>query len=105
MAVVVTDLKAYVGSTSINDQAALERALALAVVLVDEFVYGAYLVDDLRPLPTVVLDEAYLLVAAELFERQEKPDGMYESGGPVMRTTRDPLKPALGLLRRWLVTF
>jgi hypothetical protein len=104
MAVVVDDLRAFVGATVAKDNNALQRCLNLATVMVDEFVDGCTLVNDLNPVPTVVRDECYLQVAAELFERQESPSGQYETG-PVMRTVRPPLAPVYGLLRQWVVFF
>lgn len=99
-------LATYVGA-DYTQEAALTRLLELAKALVDGLLDGSRLVNELKPVPAVVLDECYLQVAAELFDRSQTPSsGQYTpEGGVQLRVSRDPLRPAYGILRRWVVPF
>lgn len=99
MAIGWGDLAAYVGS---DDQDALERALATADALVDN-----YINTSIGGVPEEVRDEAALKVASELFHAKNAPNGISQfaafDGAPV-RVARDPMVAAYPLLNRFLVT-
>jgi len=95
------DLKTHVGA-DYEDDAALQRHWSVATALVLNWAAGA-------TVPAVVLDEAILLVAAELFDRAKTPSvnsGQF-ADSPVapVRSTRDPLNPAYKILRPWVAPF
>lgn len=94
------DLNKYVGGTY-EHSAEAERNWELASVMVDKYI-GA------KTIPPVVRDEAILQVAAELMDRGNGPVapnvGQFAVGTP-LRVARDPMAPAYGILKRWVVPF
>lgn len=84
----------------------VEESLTVATALVDDFV-------GVGQVPAEVLDLSYTIVAADLFNRRNAPngivnsqfvgaDGVTQTG---MRIARDPLNGVYGLLRRWVLTW
>lgn len=88
-------LRAYVNAHEADD-AALERAWDSAAALVAAYV-------GLSVVPPVVLQQATLLVAAELFQRRNAPNGIAQFATPDgysgIRVARDPMLSAYPLLR------
>lgn len=99
MAATYEDLRTHVNA-GVSDDAVLERCWNNAVLLVNKFV-GSNVV------PAPVLEEAYLVVGAELAERTLAPQPVagYENPSVPLRITRDPLNPAHAILRPWMVPF
>lgn len=103
MAVAVTDLKAYVGAGD-EHTAVLASSLQVAAELISKYVGGAAVPDN-------VLDRCTLMVAADLFERRNAPNGIvnqqYQSfdgvGQAPARIARDPLAGVYALLGRYVL--
>lgn len=79
----------------------VKHCFDLAIVIVDKYC-GTTLV------PTVVKEEAYLLVGVELYDRRQPMDNVgqfNETGGIQLRLSRDPIIPALPVLSRWVRHF
>lgn len=94
------DLIKYAGGNHTNSDAA-ERCWALAEVMVDRFI-------GTKVVPPILRDEAILQTAAELLDRESGPVtpqvGQFAVASP-MRVSRDPMRAAYGILRRWVVPF
>lgn len=105
-----SDLRKLVGvsATEAPDED-LAGYLSTAAAMVDECLSAG---DDEVPydVPATVLDRAYLLVAAEMFNQDQAPNGIlnqqYETvDGMVatpVRISSDPMRPAYALLSRWV---
>lgn len=103
MAVILEDLKSYVGSTETEYDGLLSDCLLEATALVDKFVGS-------RAVPGVIMDRAYTEVAADLFNRRNAPNGIMNQqfatmdgvGSAPVRIARDPMAPAYKILARWV---
>lgn len=100
MAMGPEDLNEYVGGDHKHSVQA-ERMWELATAMVDKYIGSSNV-------PPVVRDEAILQVAAELMDRAEGPVapnvGQFAVSIP-LRVSRDPMAPAYGILKRWVVPF
>lgn len=96
--VTVDDLKDYVGA-SVSDTDFLTKCLGTAQNLVDAYV-GSNLIPD------EVLDNAYLQVGSEIYNRRSAPSGIAQfaafDGAPV-RVARDPMTSTYPILNRFMV--
>jgi hypothetical protein len=108
-----SDLRALVGvSPSEAADGDLDGYLSVAAALVDEHLTGGEAADAVPyTVPDAVLDRAYLLVAAEMFNQDQAPNGILnqqyevEGGGTVsapVRLSADPMRLAYALLSRWV---
>ena len=95
-----TDLKAYVGASSVDDTFAKE-CWDTATDLITSYVQST-------KVPTQILKRCTLEVGSELFHRRSAPMGIsqYSSydGAPI-RIARDPLAAVYPLLNRYMVRF
>lgn len=113
MAVDAAAIRAEVGAgvpTSIPD-AFLTSCIAVADELLKQ-----YAGDDYRTagtIPVTVAEKAWLAVAVEIFNQRRAPNGVLTqqfatpdggAGGVAVRVGADPLRPAYGLLKRYLGT-
>lgn len=104
MAVTLEDIKKYVGSEESEHDDLLTSALSDAALLVN-----AHAGSQVAAVPVEILDRCYLIVAADLFERRNSPNGIANQqyatvdgiGMAPMRVARDPLAGVYHLLRRW----
>lgn len=107
------DLRKLVGvSTSEASDSDLDGYLSVAASMVDEYLTGGEAVGAVPyAVPGPVLDRAYLLVAAEMFNQDQAPNGILnqqydvEGGGTVaapIRLNSDPMRPAYAVLARWV---
>lgn len=113
MALDAATLRTFVAASSSEaPDAALDDLLATAEVLVESYTED---LDAEIEIPAPILERAQLLVAAELWNQDQAPNGFlnqqFESpdgmtSAPV-RIGTDPLRPAYALLARWVdpVTF
>lgn len=105
----VTTVKAYLSldADDTGNDAFIADCLDVAVALVDDFVSGV------TSVPAEPLELAYTIVAADLYNRRNAPNGVINSqfigadGVPQMpmRIARDPLAGVYGILRRWVLTW
>lgn len=95
-----TDLKAYVGASSSDDDY-VEECWITAQDLIASYVQSA-------TIPPYVLKRCYLEVGSELFHRRNAPMGVSQyatyDGAPI-QTARDPLVGVYPLLNRYMVRF
>lgn len=106
MAVALNDLKQYVGDDLEDDtnDALLTGCLEDAAVLLDKYVGEA-------AVPDSILDRCTLIVAYDLFERRNAPNGIVNTqfatvdgiGQSPARIARDPLAGVYHLLGRWIL--
>jgi hypothetical protein len=105
MTVSTDDLRKLVGTTT-ADNAVLDQCLKFALELVTRHALKAE-----APIPTAVLDEAHLAVAADQFNRRKTPNGILNQqfetangGGGVtaVRIGRDPLSAAYSIMAPWM---
>ena len=97
--ITVDVLKDYVGA-SVSDTAYLTICLNAAVDLVEEFV-------GTSEVPESILDNAYLQVASELFNRRNAPSGISQFAsfdGQAMRVARDPMQSTYPILQKYVVS-
>ena len=105
MAATLEDLKKYVGSEEVEYDDLLATALVDAALLVN-----AHVGSQVAAVPEAILDRCYLIVAADLFERRNAPNGIANQqyatvdgvGMAPMRVARDPLAGVYHLLRKWV---
>jgi len=97
------DLKTYIGSEDINEDAYIEGCWDSAVVLIDAELALAF-----RPCPDAIKSRMYLEVGNELYNRRNAVSGssqfaVFEGGAtqPV-RGARDPLAQIRPLLARYV---
>jgi len=103
MAVALTDLKEYLGASDEHDSM-LGACLSDAAVLLDKYVGGA-------AVPENIMDRCTLIVAADLFERRNAPNGIVNQqfqspdgvGQAPARIARDPLAGVYSVLTRWVL--
>lgn len=95
-----TDLKAYVGSSDIDDSF-VEDCYLTAKDLIATYVKSA-------KVPAQVLKRCYLEVGSELYHRRSAPMGVSQyatyDGAPI-RIARDPLIGVYPLLNRYMQRF
>lgn len=95
-----TDLKAYVGSSDIDDTF-VEECWDTARDLIASYVQSVNV-------PPHVLKRCYLEVGSELYHRRSAPMGVSQyatyDGAPI-RIARDPLIGVYPLLNRYMVRF
>jgi hypothetical protein len=104
VAVTTSDLRSLVGAGSETTDAELTGHIETAEELV-----GAYVEDNV--VPVGILDRCYLVVAAEMFNQDQAPNGVLnqqydtEDGtiATPIRIGADPLRPAYPLLARWVL--
>jgi|SRR6478735_10279566 len=113
MAVTVDDFKKYLGDEGYENESLLTDCLEEAKALVDKFnkrydrAQEGYVISDA---PVSVVNRCYLIVAADLFERRNAPNGIANQqfatldgiGQAPMRVARDPLAGVYPILRRWV---
>ncbi|NYD43936.1 hypothetical protein [Nocardioides panaciterrulae] len=108
MAVDATQLRAElnnVPAATVSDTV-LSNCVSVANELLKQYAGATYLTD----LPTVIAEKAWLAVAVELFNQRRAPNGVLtqqfstpDGGASVpVRIGADPLRPAYGLLSRWI---
>jgi hypothetical protein len=97
MSVTVDDLMDWVGG-SYQDQQLLEKCLAQAALLVNEYKGDTFV-------PDPVLDHCFLQVGSELFNRRSAPSGITQfssfDGAPI-RVARDPMQSVYPILLRYV---
>jgi hypothetical protein len=95
-----TDLKAYVGAST-NDDEYVQECFDTAKELVASYIKSA-------KIPAGVLKRCYLEVGSELFQRRNAPMGVSQyatyNGTPI-NVNRDPLVGVYPLLNRYMVRF
>jgi len=103
MAVALTDLKEYVGVTSTSKDALLTDCLEDATALLNKYMGSAVV-------PTNIVDRCTLMVAYDLYERRNAPNGIVNTqfqgadGQPATaRIARDPLQGVYPILSRWVL--
>ncbi|MDU5025364.1 MAG: hypothetical protein E6261_04610 [Cutibacterium avidum] len=93
------NLADYLGSPSLPDQDA-GPVIDAATQLVNQTLGG-----NLDDVPASILSQAEVIVAAELWRRRDAPGGVVNAWGDAatpVRLARDPITPALPLLRPWM---
>lgn len=106
MSVAAEDLARLVNTT--ESDGVLQVCLDESAALVDRYLEGHGDVDE--PPPAAILDRAYLLVAAELFNQRQAPNGylnqQFDAPDGIqsepIRISRDPLAAARPLLAQWV---
>lgn len=111
MAVVAADLRAELNAGPADTGGVSDDLLNNCINVADELL-KAYAGDDYRSgdIPVVVAEKAWLAVAVEIFNQRKAPNGVLNQafsgeGTPFVQTVRigaDPLRPAYGLLGRWV---
>ena len=103
--VTVTDLRAEVGAGASVSDAKLQGCLDLALELVRRHVTQ----EVFLTLPSVIADQAVLVVAAEIFHQRKAPNGVLnqafsgpDGGSFPVRIGADPMRPAYPLLSAWV---
>lgn len=101
MVATVDQVKAWIGQESPDYDDMLADMLAEATELIDHYLGSA-------TVPTVVHEQAEVVVAADLWNRRAAPNGVIQAqfpgfeGGETVRIARDPMRPAYPILRRWV---
>lgn len=104
MAVILEDLKEYVGDENFEYDSLLEACLGDAVVLLNKYVGAA-------TVPENIMDRCTLIVAYDLFERRNAPNGIANTqfatvdgiGQSPTRIARDPLAGVYHMLGRFVL--
>ena len=119
MAVTYLDLKSFINEKGVDNDNLIQSCFEEAVVLVTKYVgtvlvtVGSTTVAAPRPVPTEILDRAYLEVGADLWNRRKAPNGIVNQqfstvdgiGSTPFRISRDPLAAAYKILGRWVPPF
>jgi len=106
MAVTLSELKVYVASDESDNDDLLTECLVDAAVLVNKYV-------GVAAVPVEILDRCHIIVAADLWERRNAPNGIANQqyatidgiGAAPVRIARDPMAGAYKLLQRWVLPF
>lgn len=106
MAIDANQLREEVNA-NIDDNAALERCVAVAKAILDQHLADQEL--DLTVVPAVIQDEAHLAVAVEQWHLRNAPNGVLaqqfgdpDTGGVApVRIGGDPLRAARQILAPW----
>lgn len=106
MAKTYEDLKEFIGSEDLDQDAIIEDCFNEAVVLVAKYVGTAIV-------PELIQDKAVLMVGADLWQRRSAPNGLVSQqfatadgiGVSALRLPSDPLGVVIGLLRPWVMPF
>ncbi|NIL76790.1 hypothetical protein [Rhodococcus sp. B10] len=97
----IEEFRNYVGAGDApgSNEEALERELAAAVELLDDFCQDPY-----RPIPDSVMKRWYLKVGAEMFDDQKGPSTYTDRFENVVqaRSSRDPLNVVMREVRRYV---
>lgn len=95
----VEDLKAYVGTTDVDNDYC-QSCWDAAVVLVSKYI-------GTTAVPQPAIDRATLEVAAELYNHKSAPNGISQfatfDGQSALRIARDPMVAAYAILNPYLV--
>lgn len=114
MAITKDDLRTELGAGPASSggvpDALLENCISVADELLKEYAGTTY--RTAGEIPLTVAEKAWLAVAVELFNQRKAPNGIlnqaFSTEGSVfaqaVRIGSDPLRPAYGLLRRFLGT-
>lgn len=114
MAVVVADVKVYIGETGADFDGLLADCLSEAQALVTKYnvkydsTTETYVATSA---PEVIVDRAVVTVAADLFNRRNAPNGVVNQQfenfggdqGQAVRIARDPMNGAYKILQRWVL--
>lgn len=106
MAITAEDLRTEVGAGVSASSTLLQKCVDLATELVRRHVTT----EVFPTLPTVIADQAVLVVAVEVFNQRKAPNGVLtqqfatpDGGTPVpVRIGADPMRPAYPLLSAWV---
>lgn len=113
MVVALSDFKSWIGDSDSDNDVMLMACLVDAKTLVDKYnkVYDAVTGDYIESsAPEELVERCYLIVAADLFERRNAPNGVanqqYASvdgiGNAPVRLARDPMAGVYPVLRKWV---
>ncbi|WP_130864633.1 hypothetical protein [Acidipropionibacterium timonense] len=86
------------------DPTGIDQASAEEVCQAADLLVRGKLGDGYDTCPQVILDQAGVIVAAELWRRRDAPGGVVNAWGDTtvpIRLARDPLTPALPILAPW----
>lgn len=95
-------LAAYVTARTPDQINFCVESVTVAAALVNEIAFP----EGPRPIPEEVLERAYIMVGAELFNQKDTKNGVSQfaaADGGAIRVARDPLIPARAILAPWLV--
>lgn len=115
MVVAATDLRAELNAGAAGSVGGVSDELLTNCINVADELLKEYAGDDYRTastIPVVVAEKAWLAVAVEIFNQRKAPNGVLNQafstdGGVFAQAVRigaDPLRPAYGLLKRYLGT-
>ncbi|MEU4386774.1 hypothetical protein [Promicromonospora sp. NPDC023805] len=106
MAVTAQNLLTEAGADE-TDLPLAERCVPLALSFVTQYQLESD-PEELITVPPIVVDEAVLRCAEDIFTRSKSTNGVMmtnfegaEDGGVVVRIGRDPLAPVYPIFRRW----
>lgn len=107
MAITGEQLRTELGSPASIPIELLNNCVSVANELLKKYAGDTYLTD----IPTIVAEKAWLAVAVELFNQRRAPNGVLTqqfatpdgSAAVPVRIGADPLRPAYGLLERWII--
>lgn len=114
MAIAATDLRTEVNAGAAGSIGGVSDDLLNSCINVADALLKEYAGADYRSgeIPIIVAEKAWLAVAVEIFNQRKAPNGVLNQafsteGGTFAQAVRigsDPLRPAYGLLRRYLGT-
>lgn len=98
-----TNLKAYIGKETTDDDNFIEGCFDHAVILVTQATADAF-----RPIPQGIMDEMVLEVGNELYNRKNAPSGQsmyatFDGGSMPVRAPRDPLTMVRPIIAMYVV--
>lgn len=104
------ELNAGAAATGGPSDDLLTRCINVADELLKQYAGTDYRTGSALGIPITVAESAQLAVAVEIFNQRKAPNGVLnqafssDAGGPLaVRIGADPLRPAYGLLSRWVV--
>ena len=113
MAVAAADLRSELNAGAVNTGGVTDELLTSCINVADELL-KEYAGDTYRTagdIPVLVAERAWLAVAVEIFNQRKAPNGVLNQafttgagGVAAVRIGADPLRPAYGLLGRFLGT-
>lgn len=115
MAVVAADLRAELNAGPADSAGGVSNDLLTNCIAVADELLKQYAGEDYRTagtIPIFVAEKAWLAVSVEIFNQRKAPNGVLNQafstdGGTFAQAVRigaDPLRPAYGLLKRYLGT-
>lgn len=116
MPITTTDLRTELGAGAADTIGGVPDSLLTNCISVADELLKEYAGDDYRtagdPVPVVVAEKAWLAVSVEIFNQRKAPNGILNQAyagdngvfAQAVRIGSDPLRPAYGLLRRFLGT-